>query len=95
MVKTGVHGNSTYFWQVSVTDRAEFYQLTHSEEEQVCQEAVPALQSNHEEADTRLVLHAAHAGNGARSHVVIKSPDTDVALLAVAHSSQINGTVLF
>ena len=65
-----------------VTDRAECYRLTRSEEGQVCQEAVPALQSNHEEADTRLVLHAAHAGNGGHSHVVIKSPDTDVAILA-------------
>lgn len=78
-----------------VTDRAECYRLTRSEEGKVCQEAVPALQSKHEEADTRLVLHAAHAGNVGHSHVVIKSPDTDVALLAMAHRSQINGTVLF
>ena len=94
MVKTGVRGHLTSGKSLFVTDRAECYRLTRSEEGQVCH-AVPALQSNHEEADTRLVLHAAHAGNGGHSHVVIKSLDTDVALLAVAHSSQTNGTVLF
>ena len=40
------------------------------------------LQSNHEEADTRLVLHAV---NSHADEVVIWCKDTDVLLLLVAH----------
>ena len=41
------------------------------------------LESNHEEADTRLLLHAKHAANTYDS-VIIRSPDTDVFILCVA-----------
>ena len=44
---------------------------------------------SHEEADTPLILHAYHAAlNGFRS-IVIKSVDTDVAVLAIASYSKI------
>ena len=46
---------------------------------------VPALQCSHNEADTRLLLHAHHASNNGQQAVVIRSPDTDVAVLAVYH----------
>ena len=56
-----------------------------------CDSAVaePNLHSGHEEADTRLLLHAKHA---ATSHprIVIQSPDTDVAVLLIAHFSYLN-----
>ena len=78
-----------------VTDGSACYRLSFPQEGHLLKEAVPALQSSHEEADTRLILHAAHAGNSGYSHVIIKSPDTDVAVLAAAHCAQINGTVLF
>ena len=45
-------------------------------------EQVPELQCNHEEADTRMILHAQHAG-GTR---VIHSDDTDVLILLLGHS---------
>ena len=45
-------------------------------------EPVPELQCNHEEADTRMVLHARHAGGTC----VIHSDDTDVLVLLLAHS---------
>ncbi|CAB3999752.1 Hypothetical predicted protein [Paramuricea clavata] len=35
---------------------------------------------DHEEADTRLMLHAAHAANCGHQTIIIKSPDTDVSL---------------
>ena len=44
----------------------------------------PNLCSGHEEADTRLLLHAKHAATTHR-RIVIQSPDTDVALLSIAH----------
>ena len=43
---------------------------------------VPELQCNHEEADTRMVLHAQHAGGTC----VVHSDDTDVFVLLLAHS---------
>ena len=44
---------------------------------------IPALFSDHEEADTRIMLHAHHAASDFRT-VVIKSPDTDVFVLALS-----------
>ena len=39
---------------------------------------VPELNSAQEEADTRLLLHARHAGLNGISNIIIHSPDTDV-----------------
>ena len=46
------------------------------------------LRSDHEEADTRLLLHAKHAAN-THPRIVIQSPDTDVAVLSVAHFEEL------
>ena len=48
-----------------------------------CREA-QALRSNHEEADTRMILHAKYAARTDR-RLVIQSPDTDVLILSVSH----------
>ena len=48
-----------------------------------CRE-VEALRSNHEEADTRMILYANHAVRADR-RLVIQSPDTDVLVLSVSH----------
>ena len=55
---------------------------------------VDALACDHEEADTRLFLHAAHAS---QSHdtIMIKSPDTDVAIIFIALSSKLKGNHIF
>ena len=45
---------------------------------------VSTLECSHEEADTRLLLHAAHAAQNGSMNIVICSPDTDVAVLAVS-----------
>ena len=49
-----------------------------------CVAVEPNLRSDHEEADTRLLLHAKHAAT-THPRIVIQSPDTDVAVLSVAH----------
>ena len=43
----------------------------------------PGLQLNHEEADTRLLLHPKHAADNA-SRIVIQSPDTDVLVICTS-----------
>ena len=50
-------------------------------------EAVPELQSNHEEGDTRMILHAKHA----QGPCIIHADDTDVLLLSHTESQQHNG----
>lgn len=46
---------------------------------------IPELRSDHEEADTKMLLHASHAAKYF-SHVIIKSMDTDVFILALSMS---------
>ena len=50
---------------------------------------VGCLRSSQEEADTRMLLHAAHCAKSGFSEVVIVSEDTDVFVLCVAFSSKI------
>ena len=42
----------------------------------------PSLESDHEEADTRLLLHAHHASSD-HAQVIVQSPDTYVAVICV------------
>ena len=39
--------------------------------------------SNHEEADTRMLLHAAHASRSGMEKVMIRTVDTDVVVIAL------------
>ena len=39
---------------------------------------------NHEEADTRLILHARHCAKSGHRRLLIRSVDTDVVVLAIA-----------
>ena len=50
---------------------------------------VPALSSQHEEADGHLLLHAAHAALDGYTSVIVDSADTDVFILCLAFSNQI------
>ena len=43
---------------------------------------------DHEEADTRMLLHTQHASQGVQ-RIIIQSPDTDVLLLCVTHHDEI------
>ena len=56
---------------------------------------VHELCTQQEEADTRILPHANHAPTDGHECIVIKSPDTDVAVLACAFSSQIRARILF
>lgn len=45
---------------------------------------------NHEEADTRMLLHANHASKTGHEHVTIRSADTDVLILSVHFFKDLN-----
>ncbi|KAJ8338524.1 hypothetical protein SKAU_G00374900 [Synaphobranchus kaupii] len=51
---------------------------------------VAGLQSNQEEADTRIILHAAHATEEGYSAVAVTADDTDVLALCLAFSADIS-----
>lgn len=58
-------------------------------------ENVQELYSSQEEADTRLLLHASHINaslqnSQMRGRIIIRSPDTDVLVLAVHYFSKLN-----
>jgi hypothetical protein len=53
---------------------------------------VTGLRASHEEADTRMVLHAIHSE---AATIVVSATDTDVLLLLVAHSSRCRCTQLW
>ena len=78
-----------------VNDNELCYRLQRASDGTILREEISALECNHAEADTRLILHAAHAGNSGHRCIIIKSPDTDVAVLAIVHRAQINGKALF
>jgi hypothetical protein len=59
----------------------------------MCSE-VEELCSDHEEADTRMIVHAVHA-SGSYPTVIIKSPDTDVLLIALNACLDINADIMF
>ncbi len=44
---------------------------------------VPQLQSNQEEADGRLILHAVAAADAGAECIVVCSPDTDVLVMLI------------
>jgi len=45
---------------------------------------------NHEEADTRIMLHAAHAAHNGHKKILICTVDTDVVVLAVVLAHTLN-----
>lgn len=45
---------------------------------------VESLTCDHEEADTRLLLHAKHAWSELYNKIIIQSPDTDVAIISLS-----------
>ena len=56
---------------------------------------VDELCAQQEEGDTRILLHASHAVSNGHDCIAIKSPDTDVVVLACTFSHSINANMLF
>ena len=60
-----------------------------------CVRYVKELNSNQEEADTRMMLHVKYSGNHNGSLVVLVSPDTDVLVLLIHHCSELGVSELY
>ena len=66
--------------------------LTYTSDTSVVCMPVPELNSDHEEADTRMLLHAQHSHNIQPRSIIIHSPDTDVAVLALYFAPAFSGS---
>ena len=60
----------------------------------VAVESVECLYCDHEEADTHFWLHAAHANHN-YDNVMVKSPDTDVAIIGISVREKLVGNIFF
>ena len=74
---------------IYVTSRSDVYKINDTVVERVLQ-----LQSNHEEADTRMLLHAKHA-SFTYPKVLISSPDTDVFIIFFSVHTRIAANLYF
>ena len=54
---------------------------------------VPELSSTHEEADTRLLLHAFYAAESYTEAIIVTSEDTDAMVLCLAFQKDIPCTI--
>ena len=68
-------------------------QLSVNDGKVVCNE-ITELNNNHEEADTKLLLHAKHASENGETTIIIKSPHTDVANLACHFCRNVSARIL-
>lgn len=73
------------------------YRLTSPDGKTVEVFQVDSLSSTQEEADTRIILHCIHVRDTEPDNttILVRSPDTDVLVLLMHFSSQINRSVLF
>jgi hypothetical protein len=86
--KSRIRGRQIYISLGQVCHRISVY------DDQVENNKVQELCSNHEEADTKLLLHAKHAADTGSRTVVIKSNDTDVMVICIASSSKLSCRLL-
>ena len=61
----------------------------------VSREEVPQLKCSQEDADTRMLLHAAHAASQGFASIVLRSPDTDVAVIAISLAGKVPAQLVF
>ena len=61
-----------------------------------CPATCPAVKMyTHEEADTKMFMHASYIANTCDSSIAIKSPDTDVFVIGIALESSIESSRLY
>jgi hypothetical protein len=84
--------NSLQCMYVTWRDECHVFTSGDSEIDPVQRQNVPELQCDHEEADTRLLLHSKHAAE-AHDHIIVKTPDTDVFVLCMTMQSTIGKEV--
>ena len=82
--------------QLYVTSGTKCFRLTSTDGKSTQADPVPELESTQEEADTRIILHCFHQDSSAGpERIIIRSIDTDVFILLLHFSSEVNKKVYF
>ena len=79
-----VYRNMLHGKVLFITCEETCYRITENE----CED-IGELRSTHEEADTRLILHAKHAANVGSMSVIITADDTDIMILCLGFQKYI------
>ena len=61
--------------------------------DEVTAETIPALNCNHSEADTRVILHMIESDKSTPGDIVIRASDTDILVLLLYHVHRVSSTV--
>ena len=87
-----LHGRSIYF---AISEQC--YHLSSIDAETVDVNTVDALATSQEEADTRIILHCNHICETTpdTTHIIVRSPDTDVLVLLLKYAQNFDPVVLF
>jgi len=87
-----LHGRTVYF-----LCETECVCLTSDDGVTTTATDIVSLQSDQEEADTRIILHCLFVAEAAPadSSIVVRSPDTDVMVLLLSHANKIQLPLLF
>lgn len=78
--------------ELFITHSKHCHRICKDENDTIEVAEVEGLYTDHEEADTRLLLHAKHASIN-YSDIVVRSPDTDVFILMLGHTSSIDANL--
>ena len=78
------NGEECHLLQVVTTDRSH-----------ITMTPVPELRCNHKKADSCLLLRASHLAHHGSSAVVLRSPESDLSIIAIEITHTIPATMLF
>ena len=77
------------------THGEQCYSITSLSGFVIVQEIAQLTNCSHEEADTRIFLHASYIANTCENSIIIKSPDTDVLVIGIALDSIVGSSRLY
>ena len=80
---------------VFLTHGEQCHSITPLSGSVIVQEIAQLTNCSHEEADTRIFLHASYIANTCENSIIIKSPDTDVLVISIALDSIIGSSRLY
>lgn len=84
--------NSLECLYITTKDECHVFRSGNSEIDTILRQDVPEFHCDHEEADTRLLLHSKHASE-THDRIIVKTADTDVFVLCISMQKTINKNI--
>ena len=77
---------------ITSKDECHVFRSGNSEIDTILRQDVPELHCDHEEADTRLLIHSKHTSE-THDRIIVKTPDTDVFVVCTSMQKIINKNI--